>query len=131
MRAVTEFAVPASLDSAIVSEGIARRALGAAVIVVASLALTSCVGHNPATAARDQHFLAELHQAMPNITQVRSNTALVRLGHAVCDEFDAGVSSLQIADRLGVDDGDLPSQDLGAVMKSAVDVLCPRYRSDL
>lgn len=128
---MTELAGPAFLDSPTVTVGIVRWSVGVAAALAASMVLSSCIGDSPGAAQRDQRFLVELHQAIPNITQARSNTELVRLGNAVCDAFDAGVSSLQIADRLGTDNATLPSEDLGAVMRSAVDALCPRYRSDL
>lgn len=115
----------------VVGVSIRWRTFGAAMTLLASVGLSGCVNHNAQTVQRDQRFLVKVHQAIPNISTVRSNTQLVRLGHAVCDAFGAGVSSLEIADRLGAYNATLPSQDLGAVMQSAVDVLCPRYRSHL
>lgn len=78
----------------------------------------------------DQAYLGEVHSAVPGIATLRSDTQLVRLGHAACDGFAAGASFQQLADRLSVEEGSrsLPSEDLGAVITAAADSFCPKYR---
>lgn len=84
-----------------------------------------------AASAADSSFLSEVHDSAPDIATVRSDTQLVRLGHAACDGFGAGASYVELADRLALQEGShpMPSQDLGAVITAAVDNYCPKYRS--
>lgn len=88
-------------------------------------------GSGPSDTAADSSFLSELHDSAPDIASVRSDTQLVRLGHAACDGFAAGASYVELADRLALQEGShaIPSQDLGAVITAAVDNYCPKYRS--
>ena len=81
----------------------------------------------------DQAYLSEVHGADPNINAVRSDTQLVRLGHAVCDDFRAKASYQEVADRLSITTGSnrLPAADLGAVITAAADNYCPQYRSQV
>lgn len=81
----------------------------------------------------DQAYLAEVHGAAADISQYRSDTQLIRLGHVVCDDFGAKASYQEVADRLSVASGDrsLPSADLGAVITAAADNYCPQYRGDV
>ncbi len=104
-------------------------ALGAA-MAAGILLLSGCGSGSPASTAQDNAYLAELHDAAPDIAALRSDTQLVRLGHAACDGFAAGASYAQLADRMALLEGShpLPSQDLGAVITSAADNYCPKYR---
>ena len=107
---------------------------GARIVVVgwALLALaTGCHAASGTTSATDQAFLSEVHGADPNINAVRSDTQLVRLGHAVCDDFRAKASYQAVADRLSITTGSnrLPTADLGAVITAAADSYCPQYRA--
>ena len=79
----------------------------------------------------DQAYLSEVHGAAPDINTYRSDTQLVRLGHAVCDDFRAKASYQEVADRLSISAGSdtLPIADLGAVITAAADNYCPQYRS--
>lgn len=79
----------------------------------------------------DEGYLSEVHGADPNVNSVRSDTQLVRLGHAVCDDFRAKASYEEVADRLSITTGSnrLPAADLGAVITAAADNYCPQYRS--
>ena len=72
-----------------------------------------------------------MHVADPEINSYRTDVQLTRLAHAVCDGFSSGASYEQLADRLATEEGanPLPSQDLGDVIDSAVNALCPQYRS--
>jgi hypothetical protein len=107
----------------------ARVAAVAALVVLASsgCSLHHSSGPNPADAA----YLSEVQDAEPAITSLRSDTQLIRLGHAVCDDFSAGVSYEEVADRLSLLSGSdtLPSEDLGAVITAAADNYCPQFRS--
>jgi hypothetical protein len=78
----------------------------------------------------DSAYLAELRDAEPEISSLRTGTQLIRLGHAACDGFSAGASYVQLADRLALLEGThpLPSEDLGAVITAAVDNYCPKFR---
>lgn len=102
-----------------------------AVAAISGAASSGCgTGPSAATSPADSAYLSEVHDAAPDIATLRSDTQLIRLGHAVCDGFSAGASYVQLADRLALLQGShfLPSQDLGAVITSAVDNFCPKYR---
>ncbi len=102
-----------------------------AVVAVAGAASAGCgAGSSAATSQADSAYLSEVHDTAPEIGTLRSDTQLIRLGHAVCDGFSAGASYVQLADRLALLQGShiLPSEDLGAVITSAVDNYCPKYR---
>lgn len=90
-------------------------------------------GSGGQSSAADLAFLSEVHGAAADIGQYRSDSQLVRLGHAVCDDFAAGASYQEVADRLTIEagSGTLPSADLGAVITAAADQYCPRYRGDV
>ena len=98
-----------------------------------SLLVAACGGSSGATSAADQSFVAAVHLAAPDIGSFRSDTQLIRLGHASCDAFRSGASYEQIADRMSLLEGQnpVPSQDLGAVVTGAVDAYCPQFRSQV
>lgn len=99
--------------------------------LAAAVALVGCRSGAGALTATDQAYLSEVHSAAPDITSVRSDTQLVRLGHAVCDDFRAKASFQEVADRLSIMAGadQLSSADLGAVITAAADNYCPQFRS--
>jgi hypothetical protein len=102
-----------------------------AVTLMAASVVGGCgSGSSPGNQAADQAFLSEVLNAAPSITAVRSNTQLIRLGHAVCDDFRAKASYEQVADRLSIEAGSdsLSPEDLGAVITAAADNYCPQYR---
>jgi hypothetical protein len=101
-----------------------------AVMAVAVVA-TACGSGSSTASAADQSYLQSLHLAQPDIGSYRTDVQLARLGHAVCDDFAGGTSYQQLADRLLTLEGSrpMPSEDLGAVIDSAVNTLCPQYRS--
>ena len=70
-----------------------------------------------------------LHLADPQINSYRTDVQLTRLGHAVCDDFSSGASYQEVADRLATLQGSnaLPSPDLGSVIDSAAQTMCPKY----
>jgi hypothetical protein len=83
--------------------------------------------------AADSSFIGSVHVGAPDIASYRSDTELIRMGHAACDDFQSGASYQEIADRLTIQEGShaLPSQDLGVVISSAVEAYCPRFVSDV
>jgi hypothetical protein len=101
--------------------------------LAAALVAGACSGATGGNSAADQAFVAAVHLGAPDISSFRSNTQLIRLGHATCDAFKSGASYQQIADRMGLLEGrnPLPSQDLGVVVSSAVDSYCPQFRSQV
>ncbi len=101
----------------------------AGLVLVAGLA-AACHSSTGASSSADQAYLAEVHSAAPDINSLRSDTQLIRLGHAVCDDFRAKASYQEVADRLSIESGadQLSSADLGAVITSAADNYCPQYR---
>lgn len=111
--------------------GAGRTLLVAGALISLALALPGCGSGTSSNPAQDSAYLAEVHDAVPEITAFRSDTQLIRLGHAACDGFAAGASYAQLADRLALLEGarPLPSEDLGAVITSAADNYCPEYRS--
>lgn len=99
-------------------------------MVIAGLVLAGagCGGSSPAAASGDTGaFVNQVHQQEPDIGNYRSDSRLVALGRAVCNDLAAGVSVGEIADRLS--SPGLPAPDLGAVMTTAAQVLCPKYAS--
>lgn len=100
------------------------------VAVAAAIASAGCSAGAPDGPA-DKSFLSSVHLAAPDIGASRSDVALTRLGHAACDGFRSGASYQELADRMSLLEGShpLPSQDLGAVISSALDNYCPQYRS--
>jgi hypothetical protein len=105
-------------------------ALAGSVILVSAPACSSTSSSLSPGSPSDQAYLGEVHSAVPGIGTLRSDTQLVRLGHAACDGFAAGASFQELADRLVVEEGSksLPSEDLGAVITAAADNFCPQYR---
>lgn len=77
----------------------------------------------------DQRFVQSVQSAAPDVNRYRNDTQLIRLGKAACAGFESGVSYQQLADRLILSEGSnpLPSEDLGAVITSAVNTYCPKY----
>jgi hypothetical protein len=110
-----------------------HRALPAAALVVMGAALVGCGSSSPSPAAQAQQqaFLNDVHETAADVNNYRTDTELVRLGHAVCDDLRSGASEGTIADRLATTSGasQLPSEDLGAVITSAAQVFCPAYAS--
>jgi hypothetical protein len=99
--------------------------------VAASASLAGACGSGSSTnSAADQAFLQTLHLTDPQINTYRTDVQLTRLGHAVCDDFSSGASYQEVADRLSTLQGSsaLPSPDLGSVIDSAVEAMCPQYR---
>jgi hypothetical protein len=90
-------------------------------------------GRAPAPSGADSQFVGAVHANAPDIGSYRSDTELVRLGHATCDDFKSGASYQEIADRLKLQQGShaLPSEDLGVVITSAVQAYCPKFVSDI
>ena len=104
----------------------ARSAITAVALVVTVAACSKTGG--PAARQADQQFVAGVHQSATDIGEYRSDGQLVKLGHASCDAFAANANLQQIAGLLEGGSGrGLPPSDVGAVMASAVKVLCPGY----
>jgi hypothetical protein len=104
-----------------------------AALAGAAVLLAGCGGGSGSSSQADAGFLSAVHVAAPDVSQYRTDTELVRLGHAACDEFRGHASFLQIADRLALEEGSnrLPSQDLGDVITAAVDAFCPQFRAEV
>jgi Protein of unknown function (DUF732) len=100
---------------------------------VAALLATGCHPHTSTSGASDEQFLAAVHDAAPNIGTYRSDTELIRIGHAACDGFRSHASYEELADRLALQEGSnpLPSEDLGTVITSAVEAFCPQFDSQV
>jgi hypothetical protein len=88
-------------------------------------------GPSASTNRQDQQFVDSVVSAAPDVGRYRSDTQLIRLGQAACEGFASGVSYEQLADRLALSEGanPLPSEDLGAVITSAVQSFCPKYEN--
>jgi Protein of unknown function (DUF732) len=100
-------------------------------LAVAAPLLVGCDHRGGAPSAADSAFVSQVTASAPDITTYRSNTQLIRLGHVACDDFSAGASYEETADRMALEEGShaLPSEDLGAVITAAVNTLCPKYRT--
>jgi Protein of unknown function (DUF732) len=105
-------------------------------LVALGLALvlgSACGAHAASDSAADSQFLSAVHDAAPNIGSFRTDTELIRIGHAACDGFSSHATYEQLADRLTLEEGNhpLPSEDLGAVITSAVEAFCPQFDSQV
>jgi hypothetical protein len=98
-----------------------------------AVASSACGASGAPQSPADQSFLSAVHAAAPDVATYRNDTELVRLGHAVCDDFEGHASYEAIADRLALEEGSdpMPSQDLGAVISSAVAAFCPSYEGQV
>jgi hypothetical protein len=107
-----------------------RTAVTAAALVVV-VACSS--GHQSAARrAADQRYLDDVHNMATDISKYRTDSQLVKLANAVCDGFRANASIQQIADLLErTGSQNLPPEDLGAVIATAVKDLCPAYAGRL
>ena len=100
------------------------------VVILAAVTAMGCGSTNKAKDAQaNLAFLSAVHGNAPDIGTYRSDTQLVELGNAVCEDLSSGVSSQQVADRIETVDANnpLPTEDLGAVMAAAGQALCPKY----
>jgi hypothetical protein len=99
------------------------------VALVLLVGAVACGSSSPSAAARaeQQAFLGQVHDDVPTINHLRTDTQLLGLGHAACTEFEAGVSYEDLADRMSLQDGNLPTSDLGTVITSAAEHLCSKY----
>jgi hypothetical protein len=109
---------------------------GRAAVTAAALAiLVGCSSGQESAARRaaDRHYVDGVHNTATDIGSYRTDSQLIKLGHAVCDGYRAHASTQQIADLLERTSGgrSLPSEDLGAVISTAVADLCPAYASRL
>ncbi|MBO0693883.1 MAG: DUF732 domain-containing protein [Acidimicrobiaceae bacterium] len=100
-----------------------------ATVTLGMLLLGCGAGRSAAAKQQDQRFVQSVESAAPDVSHYRNNTQLIRLGKAACVGFASGVSYQQLADRLILSEGShpLPSEDLGAVITSAVNTYCPKY----
>jgi hypothetical protein len=107
--------------------------LAVAMVAGAGFLFGACSHRGGAPSAADSAFVTQLMAAQPDITTYRNDTQLIRLGHVACDDFSAGASYQETADRMTLEEGSkrLPSEDLGAVITVAVNTLCPKYRADI
>ncbi len=107
------------------------RLVGAAWLVFGAGGLVGagCSTSSNNNSAESQAFLQQVHSQAPDIAGYRSNSELVKLGQAVCNELAAGASRQQVADRIAAQGSAhaLPSEDLGTVMTAATATLCPKY----
>jgi hypothetical protein len=108
------------------------RAVAVTLAVLGGAALGGACGptaRTPTLTAAQSAFLAAVHEQDPAIHELRSDPQLLRLGSAACAGFASGVSFFSLADTMAVNDGQLPTADLGSVITAAAEHLCPRYRS--
>jgi hypothetical protein len=106
------------------------------VAVVALLLVTwmaACSGGQQSAARRavDQRFIDGVHESATDISKYRTDGQLIKMGHVVCDGFRAHANIEQIASLLERNAANLPPGDIGAVISTAVHVLCPEYGSKL
>lgn len=100
-------------------------------LVAIGLGLGACGSGSAQMSATDSAFVQQVQAEAPDISTYRTPVQLTRMGHAVCDGFSSGASYEELADRVSTLEGSdaLSSEDLGAVMDSAVQTLCPQFRN--
>jgi hypothetical protein len=98
-------------------------------VLLAGVGLAACGSSGPSAAvkAARQAYLSQILDSVPSLNQLRTNTQLVNLGDAVCSGFAAGESYPTLAERISLNDGDLTTSDLGTIITSAAQNLCPKY----
>lgn len=101
-----------------------------AAAATAAFAITSCSRTHltPGQRSAERRYVDGVHISATDIGQFRTDSQLVKLGHVVCDGYRANANTQQVADlleRTGAKN--LPPQDLGAVISTAVKELCPGY----
>lgn len=97
-----------------------------------TIALAACSAQpSAARRAMDQHFVDGVHESATDIGQYRTDSQLVKLGHATCDGFRAHANIEQIAGLLERTASKVPAGDIGAIISTAVNVLCPAYAGRL
>jgi hypothetical protein len=79
----------------------------------------------------DQHFVDGVHETATDIGKYRTDSQLVKMGHATCDAFRAHAGIEQIAGVLERTASNVPPGDIGAIISNAVKVLCPAYAGRL
>jgi hypothetical protein len=105
-----------------------------AALVGVTMIVAACSAAHPSAArkAAEQHFIDGVHFSATDIGKYQTDSQLVKLGNAVCDDFRANASTQQIADKMEQLGGrNLPPQDLGAIISTAVQDLCPAYSGRL
>jgi hypothetical protein len=102
--------------------------------VMTVMIVAACGATQPSAAqkAAQQHYIDGVHLNATDIRQFRTDSQLIKLGNAVCDGFRANASTQQVADLMERTGGqNLPPQDLGAIISTAVKELCPAYSGRL
>jgi predicted metal-dependent HD superfamily phosphohydrolase len=98
-------------------------------VVVLSLVTwaAACGGGQQSAAARatDQRFVDGVHESATDISSYRTDSQLIKMGHVTCDGFRANANIEQIASLLERNAASIPPGDIGAVISTAVHVLCP------
>jgi hypothetical protein len=106
-------------------------------VVVPALALAAFAagcssGHQSAgPRAVDQRFVDGVHESATDVSKYRTDGQVVKMGHVACDGFRANANIEQIAGLLERTDANLPAHDIGAIISTAVGVLCPAYEGRL
>jgi hypothetical protein len=82
--------------------------------------------------AAERRFVEGVHQSTTDVGRFRTDSQLVKLGHATCDDLRAHAGLQQIADILeATGSPSLPPGEVGAIMSAAEDDLCPAYAGRL
>jgi hypothetical protein len=93
------------------------------------LVAAGCGANAAVSPSKRQKFLDSVYGQAPDISSYRTSSQLVRMAEAVCADLSSGASVQVVADRLPLVEGSvsLPPSDLGVVIYSAVQVLCPKF----
>jgi Protein of unknown function (DUF732) len=102
------------------------------VLTLTALVVGCSSGHQSAAArAVDQRFVDGVHESATDISKYRTDSQVTKMGHAACDGFRANANIEQIAGLLERTAPNLPAGDIGAIISTAVNVLCPAYEGRL
>jgi hypothetical protein len=114
-------------------DGVSGRSAIAVGALTVVLWVAGCSGgHQRAAAlAVGQRFVDGVHNSATDISEYRTDSQVIKMGHVVCDGFRANANIEQIAGLLERTAADLPAGDIGAIISTAVKVLCPAYAGRL
>ena len=109
-----------------------------AFIVVVLLLLTGCTVNlgspeeepTSAVVSADERYLEAVREEAPFFDE-SPDADMIELGHTICESYDLGMTSLQIAEGMVDDPAYVPStEEMGALLVAALTAYCPNHIPD-